>query len=405
MLISSLDSYEFVKHKSFLATSSVIKTPTALKEQIFSRRMSQEFLSRLLSASEDREQSGNCMICLEDYNTLNISTGTVEWGICLPCGHRVGSACIVTWLRDNNTCPACRASFFSAQPRPYLEHGIMGDDEPRVAPSSSSTEDVSILVSYVRDFCFVFDDDEAFYAVGAVARSLAHRLMNLVRNPSHRSIAAASIYMASHILRYPKSPREISQISEVSADQIRSVYEQVYPNRMHLIEPRILDEISGDDVEGMLAFLPRPERGTEIIDHGRQPREVRRRNLPLPSHLQTSAARICARQHLELGGVRLYTLSTSIVREIVLETYPDIRSPNLFAAIGLYMASHLLGLGISARRIAEQVCTDEGTLRTAYARVYPLRNQIIDPSMLVAIGLENLPRALEALPALNWPAV
>lgn len=386
--------------------------------------MSQEFLSRLLSASEDREQSGNCMICLEDYNTLNISTGTVEWGICLPCGHRVGSACIVTWLQDHNTCPACRASFFSAQPRPYLEHGIMGDDESRAAPGSSSTEDVSILgddepraapgsssteneiilVAYVRDFCFVFDDDEAFYAVGAVARSMAHRLMGLVRNPSHRSIAAASIYMASHILRYPKSPEEIPQISGVSADQIRSIYEQIYRNRMHVIDPRILDEISGD-VEGMLALLPRPERGTEIIEHGREPREVRRRNIPLPPQLQNSAARICARQHLELGGVRLYTLSTRIFKEVVLETYPDIRSPNLFAAIGLYMASHLLGLGISARRIAEQVCTEEGILRTAYARVYPLRNQIIDPSMLVAIGLENLPRALEALPALNWPPV
>ncbi len=92
--------------------------------------------------------------------------------------------------------------------------------------------------------------------------------MNLVRNPSHRSIATASIYMASHILRYPKAPEEISQISGISADQIRSIYEQVYPNWMHVIDPRILDEIAGDDVEGMLALLPRPERGTEIIDHG-----------------------------------------------------------------------------------------------------------------------------------------
>ena len=368
--------------------------------------MSQEFLNRLLSTSEDREQSGNCMICLEDYNTLNTSTGIVEFSVHLPCGHWVGSACISTWLQKHNTCPACRQTFFSAQPRPYLEHGIMGDDDPRATPAASSTEGLRTIASYVTEFCFIFgdDEDEAFYAVGAVARSMARRLRDLVQNQSQRSIAAASIYMASHVVRHPKSLREISQIAEVSADQIRSIYEQVYPNRMHVIDPRILEEIAGDDVEGMLTFLPRPEPGSELIDHGREAlREVRR--LTIPPRLPREAKRICAHQHLELGGVRLYGLSLSIVQEVVLETYPHIRSPNLFAAIGFYMASHLLGLGMSARRIAEQFCTDEGTLGTAYARVYPLRNQIIHPSMLVAIGLENLPRALEALPALNWPPV
>ena len=73
------------------------------------------------------------MICLEDYNTLNTSTGIVEWEIRLPCGHGLGSSCIVTWLQTNNSCPACRSTIFSKQPRPYLEHGIMGTGRARMA--------------------------------------------------------------------------------------------------------------------------------------------------------------------------------------------------------------------------------------------------------------------------------
>ena len=86
--------------------------------------MSQEYLNRLLSTPENRVQE-ECVICREPYGTLNTETGIIEAEIRLSCGHTVGSACIVTWLRDNNTCPHCRKEFFPRQPRPYLEHGIM----------------------------------------------------------------------------------------------------------------------------------------------------------------------------------------------------------------------------------------------------------------------------------------
>lgn len=100
--------------------------------------MSPEFLERLLSTPENRvrsKQGSSCMICLEDYNTLNTSTGVVEWEIRLPCGHGVGSSCIVAWLRTNNSCPACRATFFPQQPRPQLEHDIVGRASMAPAPA------------------------------------------------------------------------------------------------------------------------------------------------------------------------------------------------------------------------------------------------------------------------------
>lgn len=57
-------------------TSRPLKKPNPLY-----RAMSQAFLHRLLSSTQSRVRSdkgANCMICLEDYNTLNISTGVVE---------------------------------------------------------------------------------------------------------------------------------------------------------------------------------------------------------------------------------------------------------------------------------------------------------------------------------------
>ena len=86
--------------------------------------MSQDYLTSLLNTPEHRVQ-GECAICLEPFNTMNTTTGIIEVEIRLGCRHTFGSACIVTWLRDNNSCPLCRTTFFPAQPRPYLEHGIM----------------------------------------------------------------------------------------------------------------------------------------------------------------------------------------------------------------------------------------------------------------------------------------
>ena len=107
--------------------------------------MPQDILERLLSTAENRvcsKQGTDCMICLEDYDTLNTSTGVVEWEIRLPCGHGLGSSCILTWLRTNNSCPACRSTVFPLQPRPHLENGTIGVDRASRATVPAPTRRV-----------------------------------------------------------------------------------------------------------------------------------------------------------------------------------------------------------------------------------------------------------------------
>lgn len=131
--------------------------PSTLKEpNPLYRTMSREFLIHLLSTTENRvrsDQGANCMICLEDYNTLNTFTGVVEWEVDLPCGHPVGSSCIVTWLQANNNCPACRKKFFPTQPRPHLEHGIMDAGRARTTTVQAPIRGVVLkgLMAEVRD--------------------------------------------------------------------------------------------------------------------------------------------------------------------------------------------------------------------------------------------------------------
>lgn len=93
--------------------------------------MAEIFLSELPEISlEHLLDESKCMICLTAYSTETKEDATVETAARLPCGHHVGASCIRTWLSPDkegrNSCPACRMTFFPAQPRPYLEHELFG---------------------------------------------------------------------------------------------------------------------------------------------------------------------------------------------------------------------------------------------------------------------------------------
>ncbi len=60
------------------------------------------------------------------------------------------------------------------------------------------------------------------------------------------SIAAACIYMASHLLGKGKTPKEISGIAGVSDGTIRTAYKYLYQERERLIEPGWIADGKGD---------------------------------------------------------------------------------------------------------------------------------------------------------------
>ena len=89
--------------------------------------MIEEFLKNLprIEASELANDS-RCIICHHEYSLANSDDATTieeaEEAVRLPCGHRAGRKCILTWLQQNkkDSCPICRMRFFLAVPWPQL---------------------------------------------------------------------------------------------------------------------------------------------------------------------------------------------------------------------------------------------------------------------------------------------
>ena len=512
--------------------------------------MSQEYLNRLLSTPENRVQ-GECVICLEPYNTMNTTTGVIEAQIKLSCGHTIGSACIVTWLRDNNSCPLCRETFFPRQPRPYLEHGFMdigrestgtinatgpftrqpnairpvtvaasseleppadsrtrildagrqrqtrlptGPEVPRSSPTGDSsrgrsstfraatesevltgsdtrssnvgisntvriptgsvgvstraetTRDISVreaeplvsnldiplyprtevltdsFVRRLRDLnrrfpspgCSAADSvaerlgimwGEPVSTIVNLAASIAALISVRLRSLDSDYMGAACFYMASHLLHRPKSAQEVAGSTSLSPDLIHRIYELVYAIRTQMIDADNLVLIAGNHLEGMLALLPPPDAENEVTDDEDQwiRRELQTQDTS-PRGLLLETLRLWLKiQSSSLGNSSIHCISLQISGSEVLERRLGVRSPRLKVAIGLYMATNLLGLEMSCQRIEDLVGINEYTLRAAYARVHPWADQLLQPVMLKYIYWTSMPRAFEVVPALNWP--
>lgn len=69
------------------------------------------------------------------------------------------------------------------------------------------------------------------------------------------------------------------------------------------------------------------------------------------------------------------------------------RSPLSVAGACIYMASHLIGKGKSAKDISTVAGVSDGTIRSAYKMIYPQREKVIGPELLkdAALNLKNLP--------------
>lgn len=266
--------------------------------------MAEAFLRRLLrienSVQEQPNGSRECYICYTEYGTLCETTGTVEVAIRLPCQHIVGSRCIATWLDPTgnaaNTCPVCRHVFFPAQPRPYLEHGVIGDDEgspldtPEDSPLGPPEGFGGYVVSDTRDddeevteedteddgsnletiqnmcvtYCYRLSLNNNISRAIELSQRIAHHILedtSLAVRPagySLASIAAVSVFATSHLLGAPKTEERVSMNSGVTIGAIAGLYWYVtHPHDFgELIDEEMLAMIGRGDRETVLGFLP-----------------------------------------------------------------------------------------------------------------------------------------------------
>eukprot|EP01120_Amphizonella_sp_Union-15-10_P005676 TRINITY_DN1712_c0_g1_i1.p1 TRINITY_DN1712_c0_g1~~TRINITY_DN1712_c0_g1_i1.p1 ORF type:complete len:531 (+),score=119.59 TRINITY_DN1712_c0_g1_i1:32-1624(+) len=111
-----------------------------------SKGLSLEQLALLPTMKYQGEEKNKCLICQGDYalgDSLRI----------LPCEHNFHVECVDCWLRDNNTCPLCKALckvkialsphslFFSASQRTYISKSAFDADQ------SKGTEDWKLVLA------------------------------------------------------------------------------------------------------------------------------------------------------------------------------------------------------------------------------------------------------------------
>ena len=334
--------------------------------------MAEAFLYELLQMRNSvHNPEERCTICLEGYGTLSRETGNIEVEIRLPCTHTVGSACIATWLRSNNTCPVCRHEFFPAQPRPYLEYGIMDGEEDEEREEEDEARSIRWLN---EDHC-----DELGLAIESCLFSglIIERLMespNWDRGHTEHCIVAVSIYIASHLTCEPRSPREIAAVTGVEADHIRFTYDLIYPERELLAGPRLRNLLARafDD----MGALNWPAPGYRFTDEQIE-----------SNHVSQMLKEGCEDGCDELGlDTRVAGFSNRIAENLRTAGFMAHLSPRSLTAVGIFMASHAVGRPVTAGCVSEAVGIDEVVVRSAYALAHVNRYELLGESLLEDIG-------------------
>lgn len=386
--------------------------------------MAQEFLKQLLQIENTvqigEHRAATCMICLEAYGTLNSTTGTVELPVRLPCSHRVGTVCIATWLRNNNSCPACRATFFPAPPRPYLEHGIINarpSENARRMGGRDYTDPIEICDWLCERLAL---DGEVRVLAVSVSEPLSRKI-HVRDHDLAMCNAVISVYIAWHLQNRNDNIAgflaNLSRTSGIPENLIRSTYRYIHPNRMELIEPDILPRLARLHMDGIMALLPTPDlengpnNSDEYNDGESRTSDDTEHDTADGLELRGRLARIRGRlweEHSEVDRA-LREVVEDLYYEIIesMDDYPELanRSAQFRMGASVFMACHLMGVEISYGRIARLYSVDERVLRKDYTCVFSRRNELIDSEIVQMMGTGSMERVLGALPALNWPSL
>ncbi len=329
-------------------------------------------------------------------------TGVIECEIRLPCSHRVGSACIATWLRTNNTCPVCRRVLFPAVAGQPLERDDELEEEDlihdNIALDDPATEHVNRIHSEILDsYYYLFEELDLSLDTFELACKMAAHLCGFQDpgDPSPReTLVDTTIYIVTHIKNEHKSLEEIASASCTQVERIRRMYRKLWPIRDRIAEQH-WDELegpSGSRVYNLLDLLPFPNTVDDSTDYeadGSDPEDH-------AIHAQLSGVRELFNQYSDALGL------SGDIRNICIRLADRImlfRFSLPVAAVSLFMLSHIMELDITIRQISEVAGISEGSIRRAYRTLYPLRGDFFLDSLLHDI------RRYRVVQYIAWPAI
>lgn len=228
--------------------------------------------------------------------------------------------------------------------------------------------------------------------IAFLAVNVAHTADNLpmLENSSVTSVAAASVYIASHILNQPRNLADIARLTGVSERAIHIVYRAIYQDRYELIDENWCQRVGGTTVGEAAEALPsltwpplqyQSTTGSDGDDEESTEADNDSRQSGLGS-LELVRG-LCFEFHGDdvnalNPSIRTCRMADSIaVRMNSMSLDWRTENPWTIAAACTYMASHL----VSQRRTMEQVAVLSGVpsdwIRNTYQVMYRAREQIV----------------------------
>lgn len=169
-----------------------------------------------------------CSICYEPFQESN------EEAVKLPCLHIFGKSCIITWLKEYDTCPMCRHDFFK-QPNEADEEDDETDEEDRFNRLETRWEDESDQEDYSQDW-EDFGSQEVFDAHARhgnenISRELFHESHNGLQNEEEQQEESGNgfIQLIGEEFEYVPQ-RDVSDMSFMLDDTDRSILELLFFN-------------------------------------------------------------------------------------------------------------------------------------------------------------------------------
>ena len=317
----------------------------------------------------------------------------------------MGSACIATWLRTNNTCPLCRRVFFPAQTGPSLEWEDVSDEESEdsIHEHEGLAEQMTSLGEHYRRVSNALCCSlRLSYDLFMIAPMISEHLGTMVDFVDFRwdtplFITGATLHMVTHMMDEPRPLDLIAAVTGVPVEDLHEFHRRINPYREQLIRPHMLDVLSGGVIQDLPGSLPPFNAENYFMVREEVVDDLEHYFIPNRMNQLEELCIQCSNELAHSADVR--ALCSEIARSIKAGRYLAGRSPLVIVAVSLYIASHLASSGTTIRQISEVSGISDGTIRRVYRRVYPELGHFIFFSMIS----ENRRRRI--VQELAWPTL
>jgi transcription initiation factor TFIIB len=252
----------------------------------------------------------------------------------------------------------------------YGEGGRMARDLNRTQNKNTQDKSTRALLHAYKQIQAYTETMQLPSKVGEAAKDMFKQVEDarLFKGKSTDAVIAGCLFIACRQMEYPRTFREIFQLTQVPKKEIGRIFKQL---------------------ERFLTM--KSAKGPSVTSSGLVQQTDDFKATP-----STKAEGLINRYCSQLAIKYFITqIAKQIAQRVdIIDTAGQIggRSPVSIASAAIYMASHLMGDGRSGKEISKVANVSDGTIRTSYKLMYEKRDDLITDEMLKQGGkMEALP--------------